>query len=224
MVRPLPIHSHSVSLLPQPPLPQMSGHGARTLAGRSPRRTAAHRVLPRGLHPTRADRLPGLLQQRSRLRDPLPRHRPNSARPPRRTVWVLELGFFCVLHSWGQNLHFHPHLHCVVPGGGLSPDHERWIAARRRFLLPVKVLSRLFRRLVLEALEKAHTAGALQFFGDLERLRDPSAFAQFLAPLEAEGMGGLCQASLRRTRSRAGISRPLYPPRRHQQPASAGAR
>jgi hypothetical protein len=96
----------------------------------------------------------------------------------------VELGFFGVLHSWGQNLHFHPHLHCVVPGGGLSPDHEGWIAAPRKFLLPVKVLSRRFRRLVLKALAKAHADGALQFFGALESLRDPSAFARFLAPLE----------------------------------------
>ena len=96
----------------------------------------------------------------------------------------VELGFFCVLHSWGQNLHFHPHLHCVVPGGGLSPDHQRWMAAPRRFLLPVKVLSRRFRDLMLEALAKAHADGALQFFGALESLRDPSAFARFLAPLE----------------------------------------
>ena len=96
----------------------------------------------------------------------------------------VELGFFCVLHSWGQNLHFHPHLHCVVPGGGLSPDHEHWTAGRRRFLLPVKVLSRLFRRLVLEALRKAHAAAALHFFGDLDPLRDPGAFDRFLAPLQ----------------------------------------
>jgi hypothetical protein len=96
----------------------------------------------------------------------------------------LELGFFCVLHSWGQNLHFHPHLHCVVPGGGLSPDHQRWIAAKRRFLLPVKVLSRLFRRLMIEALTQAHTDGSLQFFGDLAPLRDPIAFARFLTPLK----------------------------------------
>jgi hypothetical protein len=96
----------------------------------------------------------------------------------------LELGFFCVLHSWGQNLHFHPHLHCVVPGGGLSPDHQRWIAAPRRFLLPVRVLSRRFRRLVLKALAKAYADGALQLFGELESLRDASAFARFLAPLE----------------------------------------
>jgi hypothetical protein len=96
----------------------------------------------------------------------------------------VEIGFFAVLHSWGQNLHFHPHLHCVVPGGGLSPDGERWIPARRKFLLPVKVLSRLFRRLLLEALQKAYAEGKLQFFGDLEALRDPAAFARFLAPLE----------------------------------------
>jgi len=98
----------------------------------------------------------------------------------------VELGFFGVLHSWGQNLHFHPHLHCVVPGGGLTPDHERWATAPRRFLLPVRALSRLFRRLMLEALEKAHAAGALQFFGELEPLREPGAFARWLAPLRSK--------------------------------------
>src|SRR5664279_5699485 len=103
------------------------------------------------------------------------------ARDPQRLG--VELGFFGVLHTWGQNLHFHPHLHCVVPGGGLSADAERWIAARRRFLLPVRVLSRRFRRLFLEALEKAHAAGKLRFFGHLQSLRDPQAFANYLAPL-----------------------------------------
>ena len=95
-----------------------------------------------------------------------------------------EIGFFAVLHSWGQNLHFHPHLHCIVPGGGLSADHDRWIPTRTAFFLPVKVLSRLFRRLFLEALEKAYAADQLQFFGDLEPLRDPPAFARYLAPLK----------------------------------------
>ena len=160
--------------------PKCQGMARAPLAGGSPRRTAARRVLPRRLHPTRADRRPRLLQQRSRLRHPLPRHRPNSARHCRRPQRLgVEIGFFAVLHSWGQNLHFHPHLHCVVPGGGLSPDHERWIAARRRFLLPVRVLSRLFRRLVLEALQKAHAAGTLQFFGRLES----SARSQRLRPI-----------------------------------------
>lgn len=96
----------------------------------------------------------------------------------------VEIGFFAVLHSWGQNLHFHPHLHCVVPGGGLSPDGKRWISARRKFLLPVKVLSRLFRRLLLEALHNAYAAGKLRWFGDLETLIEPEAFARFLAPLK----------------------------------------
>src|SRR6266550_205184 len=95
----------------------------------------------------------------------------------------VEIGFFAVLHSWGQNLHFHPHLHCVIPGGGLSADHDRWIQGRRRFLLPVKILSRFFRRVFLDALEKAHAAGELQFFGELESLRDPQAIARYLAPL-----------------------------------------
>jgi hypothetical protein len=94
----------------------------------------------------------------------------------------VETGFFAVLHTWGQNLHFHPHLHCVVPGGGLSPDHNQWISGGRRFFLPVRVLSSLFRRLFLEGLEEAYAAGKLQFFGDLQPLRDPQAFARYLAP------------------------------------------
>jgi len=107
------------------------------------------------------------------------------ARDPKRLG--VETGFFAVLHTWGQNLHFHPHLHCVVPGGGLSPDHTQWISGRRRFFLPVKVLSSLFRRLFLEGLEQAHAAGMLQFFGDLEPLRDPQAFARYLAPWKKNG-------------------------------------
>jgi len=91
-----------------------------------------------------------------------------------------EIGFFAVLHSWGQNLIFHPHLHCVVPGGGLSPDGQRWIACRRRFFLPVRVLSCRFRRLFVESLEKAFDAGQLQFFSALEELRDRTAFRRLL--------------------------------------------
>ena len=103
------------------------------------------------------------------------------ARDPKRLG--VELGFFTVLHSWGQNLHFHPHLHCVVPGGGLSADQDRWTHGRRRYLLPVQVLSRFFRRVFLQALEKAYAADRLQFFGHLAPLREPSALATYLAPL-----------------------------------------
>jgi Putative transposase/Transposase zinc-binding domain len=94
-----------------------------------------------------------------------------------------EIGFLAVLHSWGQNLLFHPHLHCVVPGGGISPDGQRWIACRPGFFLPVRVLSRLFRRLFLEYLQAAFDQGKLQFFASLERLREPRAFVRYLAPL-----------------------------------------
>ena len=91
-----------------------------------------------------------------------------------------EIGFFAVLHTWGQNLMFHPHLHCVVPGGGLSPDGSRWIPCRKEFFLPVRVLSRRFRRLFVESLEKAFDAGQLQFFSALEELRDRTAFRRLL--------------------------------------------
>jgi hypothetical protein len=93
------------------------------------------------------------------------------------------IGFFAVLHTWGQNLLHHPHLHCVVPGGGLSADHERWIACPPGFFLPVRVLSSLFRRLFLEALGEAFENNELAFFGDLEPLSAASAFTAYLAPL-----------------------------------------
>jgi predicted Zn-ribbon and HTH transcriptional regulator len=94
-----------------------------------------------------------------------------------------EIGFFAVLHTWGQNLMFHPHLHCVVPSGGLSPDGERWIACRRGFFLPVRVLSCRFRRLFLDLLEKAFDDGQLQFFSALQELHNPQVFRRYLAPL-----------------------------------------
>jgi hypothetical protein len=86
------------------------------------------------------------------------------------------IGFLAVLHTWGQNLHLHPHLHCVVPGGGISPDGSRWIACRKSFFLPVKVLSRLFRTKFLKHLRRAFQKGKLQFHGDLQWLAEPAAF------------------------------------------------
>src|SRR5229473_1439263 len=94
-----------------------------------------------------------------------------------------EIGFFAVLHTWGQTLLHHPHLHCVVAGGGISPDGTRWISCRPRFFLPVPVLSCLFRRLFLGCLQKAFDAGELQFFSSLEPLRQRRAFLRYLAPL-----------------------------------------
>ena len=94
-----------------------------------------------------------------------------------------EIGLLAVLHTWGQNLHHHPHVHCVVPGGGPSLDGTRWVACRPGFFLPVRVLSRLFRRLFLAELDAAFAAGRLGFFGELARLTDPAAFARHLAEL-----------------------------------------
>jgi len=94
-----------------------------------------------------------------------------------------EIGFFAILHTWGQNLLLHPHLHCVVPGGGISLDGDRWISCRPGFLLPVRVLSRLFRRLFLQALDSAFHQGQLQFFTALEPLSDPRNFAAYIKPM-----------------------------------------
>ena len=93
------------------------------------------------------------------------------------------VGITSVLHSWGSAMTHHPHVHMIVPGGGISLDGERWVACRKNFFLPVRVLSRLFRRLFLEKLLAAHKAGRLKFFGNHAVLADPQAFATHLAPL-----------------------------------------
>jgi hypothetical protein len=92
-----------------------------------------------------------------------------------------EIGLIAVLHSWGQNLHYHPHIHCIVPGGGVSPDGTRWTSCRPGFFLSVRVLPRLFRRLFLEELRTAFEAGKLSFFGDLALLAKCDAFARMIS-------------------------------------------
>jgi hypothetical protein len=93
------------------------------------------------------------------------------------------IGLSAVLHTWGSALTHHPHVHVIVPGGGLSPDGSRWIACKPGFFLPVRVLSRLFRRLFLEGLAALHAAGRLVFLADLAPLADQRAFDAALAPL-----------------------------------------
>lgn len=94
------------------------------------------------------------------------------------------VGITSVLHTWGSAMTHHPHVHMIVPGGGLSEDGERWIACRPGFFLPVRVLSRLFRRLVIEMLAAAFAAGKIQFFGEHAHLADAEAFTTFLSPLK----------------------------------------
>jgi len=95
------------------------------------------------------------------------------------------IGATLVLHTWGSALTHHPHVHGIVPGGGLAVDSDRWVSCRPGFFLPVRVLSRLFRRRFLEALTTAHDAGKLRFFGEYQDLADPALFQQWLAPLRA---------------------------------------
>ena len=93
------------------------------------------------------------------------------------------IGATLVLHTWGSAMTHHPHVHGIVPGGGLALDGKRWIACRPGFFLPVRVLSRLFRRLFLEKLGKAHRTGKLQFFGEHQSLAEAKTFADWLQPL-----------------------------------------
>ena len=94
-----------------------------------------------------------------------------------------EIGFFSVLHTWSQKLGLHPHVHCVIPAGGLSPDHTHWIASRQRFFLPIHVLRRVFRGKFVAGLRQSFQLGQLNFHGDLTLLAQPKTFAAWLRPL-----------------------------------------
>jgi predicted Zn-ribbon and HTH transcriptional regulator len=94
-----------------------------------------------------------------------------------------EIGFLSVLHTWGQNLQIHPHIHCVIPAGGLSPDHQRWVHPRYKFFLPVKVLAEVFRGKFTDGLKSAFDAGQLRFPGRMKMLAKRKAFHAFLRSL-----------------------------------------
>ena len=94
-----------------------------------------------------------------------------------------EIGFFSVLHTWSQKLNLHPHVHCVVPAGGLSPDHTRWVRSRDNYFLPKGVLREIFRGKFVDALKQAFQNGQLRFEGDLKLLAQPKIFAAWLRPL-----------------------------------------
>jgi hypothetical protein len=94
-----------------------------------------------------------------------------------------EIGFFSVLHTWSQKLNIHPHVHCVVPAGGLSPDHARWVRSRDNYFLPKEVLREVFRGKFVDALEQAFQTGQLRFEGDLKLLAQPKIFTAWLRPL-----------------------------------------
>jgi hypothetical protein len=98
----------------------------------------------------------------------------------------LEIGFLCILHTWGQTMNKHPHLHCIMPGGGLSLDLTRWISSHPRFFLPVRVLSSVFRDKFLEGLKQAHLTNKLRFYNDCEKFADVNMFAAFIDELSTK--------------------------------------
>jgi hypothetical protein len=131
------------------------------------------------------------------------------ARDPRRLG--AEIGFFSVLHTWNQQLQHHPHIHCVVPAGGLAPDHVRWINSRQQFFLPVHVLGEVFRGKFVDGLKDLHAEHKLAFRGTLTALQQPKAFAAWLRLLFRSKMGGVLQTSLWWCATCASLSRPVHP-------------
>ena len=122
------------------------------------------------------------------------------------------IGLIAVLHTWGQTLTHHPHVHCLVPGGGVALDGRRWVACKPNFLLSVRALSKTFRRLFLEGLEAAFRRGELGFFSELAALADPAALRRARARVAPKRLRRLRQAAIRWPRARIGLSRPLHPP------------
>ena len=131
------------------------------------------------------------------------------------------IGITAVLHTWGSALTHHPHIHMIVPGGGLSHDASRWISSRPAFLLPVRVLGKLFRRLFLTRLAALQDAGRLAFFGRLAHLADRRAFLRHLSPVRNKRWVVLCQAAFRRPRGGACLSLALHASGRDLEPADS---
>ena len=128
------------------------------------------------------------------------------------------IGVTAVLHTWGSALTHHPHVHMIVPGGGLSLDGARWVGSRSNFLVHVNVLARLFRGKMLAMLMDAHDAGQLKFFNTHAGLADKRTFKRFIAAAAAHQVGGLLQGAVRRARAGAALSLPLHASCRHLQP------
>ena len=160
--------------------PRRRGDGSQTA-----RRSCCRFPTSTSSSPCRRDRRHRLPEQARRLRPPvhgprprrLTRHRRRSEAPGRR------IGITAVLHTWGSALTHHPHVHMIVPGGGLSPDGSRWVACRSNFLVHVNLLARLFSGKMLAMLADAHDAGQLTFFNAQAGLADKTTFKRFIAPL-----------------------------------------
>ena len=122
-----------------------------------------------------------------------------------------EIGFMALLHTWSQTLIDHPHLHCLVPGGGLSLDGKRWISSRKDFFIAVEVLSSLFRGKFLDGLKKAYEAGELRFAGQIEELKKASVFKRFLSDLYDQEWVVYCKPPLKDPQKVMDYLGPLHP-------------
>jgi putative transposase len=126
-----------------------------------------------------------------------------------------QIGFLAILHSWGQNLMLHPHLHCLVPLGGLSPDRTRWVRPRHRFFLPLCVLKKVFRGKFLDGLKRAYRRNKLSLGGATESLKDPKAFRVLLQSLRQKNWVVYVKQAHGGCKTRASLSGPLHPSRRY---------
>src|SRR5258708_4368209 len=166
------------------PLPEVSDRCTGTLDRCASTRIAPDPLPARGLHTPQPLGATGSAEQEDPLRSPVPHQCRNPSRSrspsetPRRRDWLLQR-----VHTWSQKLKIHPHVHCVVPAGGLSPDHARWVRSRDNYFLPKEVLREVFRGKFVDALEQAFHNGQLNFQGDLKLLAQPKIFAAWLRPL-----------------------------------------
>jgi hypothetical protein len=133
-----------------------------------------------------------------------------------------EIGFLSILHTWGQNLLIHPHVHCAIPAGGFSPDRSRWVHPQYAFFLPVKVLSRVFRGKFVAGLRRAYRQKKLCFHGPIATLEDPKRFASFLRTVFRQDWVVYAKQVLWRAESGAAVSRPLHASCGHQQSPALG--
>src|ERR1035441_8636204 len=187
------------------------------MAGRKGGRVVAGPVFPRSIYGASKHRWPGTPECAPDLSHSISRGIGNVltiAADPKHLG--ASIGFLAVLHTWGQNLHLHPHLHCVIPGGGISPDGASWVGCRKSFFLPVRVLSRLFRSKFLIYLRKAFREGKLRCHGEM-------AFGQvgsIRGPVPRSGtdrVGCLCEAAMRRPRASSEVSGALHASGCHRQ-------
>src|SRR2546422_9015468 len=183
-MHPLRTSRHLLQLVQKSALPKVSGRSSRSLARSTSPGASPNALRPCGLH-TSSSFGPLVLQNKKVIYDLLFRTSAESllevARDPQHLG--AQIGFFSVLHTWSQQLNLHPHVHCVVPAGGLSPDHTRWVRSPDNYFLPKKVLRKVFRGKFVDALKQAFQNGQLNFHADLKLLAQPKTFAAWLRPL-----------------------------------------